>query len=55
MLFQKCVVHTKLDIYIFITKMTTAVIDFGSGPVADGQWKLIQTSDFCQIFSIESI
>ena len=31
------------------------VIDFSSGPVAHGQWKLIQTSDFCQIFSIESI
>ena len=24
-------------------------------PVAHGQWKLIRTSDFCQIFSIESI
>jgi hypothetical protein len=31
------------------------VIDFSSGPVAHGQWKLIQISDFCQIFSIESI
>ena len=31
------------------------VIDFSSGPVAHGQWKLIRTSDFCQIFSIQSI
>ena len=28
-----------------------AVIDFSSGSVAHGQWKLIRTSDFCQIFS----
>jgi hypothetical protein len=26
-----------------------AVIDFSSGLVAHGQWKLIQTSDFCQM------
>ena len=32
-----------------------SVIDFSSGPVAHGQWKLIRTSDFCQKFSIESI
>ena len=32
-----------------------SVIDFSSGSVAHGQWKLIRTSDFCQIFSIESI
>jgi hypothetical protein len=31
-----------------------AVIDFSSGPVAHSQWKLIRTSYFCQIFSIES-
>jgi hypothetical protein len=30
-----------------------SVIDFSSGLVAHGQWKLIRTSDFCQFFSIE--
>jgi hypothetical protein len=28
-----------------------SVIDISSGPVAHGQWKLIRTSDICQIFS----
>jgi hypothetical protein len=32
---------------------TKTVIDFSSGPVAQGQWKLIRTSDFCQFFSME--
>jgi hypothetical protein len=27
---------------------TKAVINFSSGRVAHGQWKLIRTSDFCQ-------
>ena len=39
----------------FLESLTTPVIDFSRGPVAHRQWKLIRTSDFCQIFSIESI
>ena len=47
------IISWKLRNRFFWFNMT--VIDFGSGSVAHGQWKLIRTSDFCQIFSIESI
>jgi hypothetical protein len=46
---------TSWNIQHITYRMSLAVIDFSSGLVAHGQWKLIRTSDFCPNFSIESI
>ena len=47
--------NDKFQSFEMLRQLALAVIDFSSGLVAHGQSKLIRTSDFCQIFSIESI